>query len=385
MHMHTTEQLISLCQNLVKIPSLSGAEGDVALFLQSTMQSLGFDEVFVDAYGSVTASIFGSKEGKRILLDGHIDTVGVENPNLWKYDPYEGRLFEGRIYGRGTSDMKGALSAMILAASDFKKQTKGDFAGSIHVSCTVCEECFEGVSSRLVTARIKPDAVIVGEASSLTIKRGQRGRAEVVLQTHGKSCHSSNPQKGVNAVTAMLTLLNEVLALKGPSHPVLGEGILVLTDIVSSPYPGLSVVPESCTVTFDRRVLPSETEASILQPIQQILERHPDIKASVSIAFGTLTCYTGASLSAKRFFPAWLLQEDHPLVQAAQKALPSAPLSHYSFCTNASHFCAEAGIPTIGYGPSEESLAHTVDEYISVDQLSSAYRGYLSLLGHMLR
>ena len=382
--MHTNEQLIHLCQDLIKRPSLSGSEGEVASYIQGTMQQLGFDEIFVDAFGSVTGSIYGNKEGPCILMDGHIDTVGVENPALWRHDPYQGTVDGGLLYGRGTSDMKGALSAMLIAAADFKQKTNGNFGGSVHVSCTVCEECFEGFSARLITKRIKPDVVIVGEASSLTIKRGQRGRAEIVLQTFGKSCHSSNPQQGVNAVHSMLTLLAEVLALEPPHHPILGEGIMVLTDIISAPYPGLSVVPESCKVTFDRRLLPGETESSILLPIQQILDKHPDLKASVSIAEGTLTCYTGVPINAKRFFPAWLLPDDHPLVQTAKQALPTSPLSHYSFCTNASHFCAEAGIPTIGYGPSEESLAHTVDEYSTVEQLSQAWRGYLSLLDHLL-
>lgn len=382
--MQTNEQLITLCQELIKRPSLSGSEGDVASYIKQTMQKLGFDEVSIDAHGSVIGSIHGKAEGPAILMDGHIDTVGVENPQLWTYGPFEGRLVDGRIYGRGSSDMKGALSAMIVSAATFKKRTGGNFHGSIHVSGTVFEECFEGVSSRLVTARIKPDIVIVGEASSLSIKRGQRGRAEMVLQTFGKSCHSSNPQEGVNAVGAMLTLLPEILALEPPHHSVLGDGILVLTDIISSPYPGLSVVPESCKVTFDRRLLPGETEASILVPIQQVLDKHPAIEASVSVAEDSLCCYTGIGVSAKRFFPAWLLDEDHPLVQSAKEALPSSPLSHYSFCTNASHFCAEAGIPTIGYGPSDEKLAHTVDEYISVEQLSLALDGYLSLLDHLL-
>ncbi len=170
--MQTNEQLITLCQDLIKHPSLSGFEKEAASFIQKTMQRL--------AYDSVVGSIFGNQEGPAGLMDGHIDTVGVENPNLWNHDPFAGRLTEGRIYGRGSSDVKGA---MMLAASEFKKKTGGEFRISIHVSATVCEECFEGISSRLVTEFVKPDGVIVGEASSLAIKRGQRGRAEVVLQT----------------------------------------------------------------------------------------------------------------------------------------------------------------------------------------------------------
>ena len=384
MCMQNKEQLIQLCQNLVQHPSLSGLEDQVASFIVNEMHRLKFDEVFVDDFGSVTGSIFGTENGPSILFDGHIDTVGVEDSSLWSHEPFEGTLIEGRIYGRGTSDMKGALAAMIKAAADFKKKTDGNFSGSIHVSCTVCEECFEGVSAALITSRIKPDMVVVGEASSLSIKRGQRGRAEIVLKTSGKSCHSSNPQKGVNAITAMLTVLPQILQIQAPNHPVLGEGILVVTDIKSFPYPGKSVIPDSCKVTFDRRVLPGESEESILDPIKQILAQHPDIEASVAIAEESLQLYTGKVIKAKRFFPAWILEEDHPLVIAAKEALPEASLSHYSFCTNASHFAAEAKIPCIGYGPSEETLAHTVDEYIEVDQLIGAYEGYLSLLEQLL-
>ncbi len=132
--MQTNEQLITLCQDLIKHPSLSGFEKEAASFIQKTIHIL--------AYGSVVGSIFGNREGPAVLMDGHIDTVGVENPNLWNHDPFAGRLTEGRIYGRGSSDMKGALSAMMLAASEFKKKTGGKLRGSIHVSATGCEECF---------------------------------------------------------------------------------------------------------------------------------------------------------------------------------------------------------------------------------------------------
>ena len=277
---------------------------------------------------------------------------------------------------------------MVMAAAGFAKARGHDFAGTVYVSCTVHEECFEGVSSRNITKLCHPDCVIVGEATSTTLKIGQRGRAEVVLETKGKSCHSSNPDEGVNAVYLMTELIQEIRKLSAPEHPVLGKGILELTDIVSSPYPGSSVVPEYCRATFDRRLLVGETERDVLQPLEALIARVqarvPALQARVYLATGTAPCWTGDTIEAPRFFPAWLLPEDHWLVQSVSQGLREAgieaPISHYDFCTNGSHFCGEAQIPTVGFGPSLETLGHVIDEYIEVAQLIKSYHGFIGIL-----
>lgn len=385
------EYLISFCQDLIRTPSLSGQEEQVAKLIQSTMLEQGFDEAIIDRYGSVLGCIHGSRPGKNILLDGHIDTVDISDRARWIHDPYGAEIEDGKLYGRGTSDMKCSVGAMILAAADFAQSCKKDFAGNIYVSCTVHEECFEGVSPRNITALCKPDCVIVGEATSTTLKIGQRGRAEVVVMTIGKTCHSSNPDEGVNAVYLMTALIDEIRKLQVSQHPVLGKGILELTDIVSSPYPGASVVPGMCRATFDRRLLVGETEADVLEPIQEIIDdltqRIPNFQATVCLARGMEQCWTGDTIEAQRFFPAWLLPEDHWLVRAASEGLREAgieaPISHYDFCTNGSHFCGEAGIPTVGFGPSLETLGHVIDEYIELEQLTKSYHGFMSILGKL--
>ena len=259
------QQLVEFCQALIRTPSLSGQEEQVARLIQKTMLQEGFDEAVIDRYGSVLGCIRGNRPGKTVLLDGHIDTVDLSDRSLWQHDPYGAELVDGKIYGRGTSDMKGSVAAMVMAAAGFAKARGHDFAGTVYVSCTVHEECFEGVSSRNITKLCHPDCVIVGEATSTTLKIGQRGRAEVVLETKGQSCHSSHPDECVNAVYLMTELIQEIRKLSAPEHPVLGKGILELTDIVSSPYPGSSVVPEYCRATFDRRLLVGETERDVLQ------------------------------------------------------------------------------------------------------------------------
>ena len=381
-------ELIEFCQEAIRIPSPSGHEEGVAHLFKKKMEELGFDEVIIDKYGSVLGTIKGKRPGKTILMDGHIDNVDVIDIKEWKHAPWGAEIDNGRIYGRGTSDMKGSVCAMIMAAYNFAEDTLRDFSGKVCVSCTVHEECFEGVSSREISRLAKPDFVIIGEATTSTIKIGQRGRAEIVVETEGVSCHSSNPEKGVNAVYMMMDVIKEIRKIVPNEHPILGKGILELTDIISFPYPGASVVPSLCMATFDRRTLVGESEESILKQVEDAIEKakanNPKVKAKCYIAKGEEKCWTGETIKAKRYYPAWLIDQNSTEVQKALKALKSegiyTSISHISFCTNGSHFCGEAGIPTIGYGPSLESLAHVKDEYIEISELTKASRGFEAIL-----
>ena len=386
------KELIEFCKEVIRIPSPSGKEKKVAEFLKKKMEELGFDDVRIDDYGSVIGIINGKEKGKTVLIDGHIDNVDVIDEKDWKHKPWGAEEEDGKIYGRGTSDMKGSVSAAIMAASNFLKDTNRKFKGRVAVSCTVHEECFEGISSRKVSEYVKPDYVIIGEATTSTVKIGQRGRAEVVVETEGISCHSSNPEKGINAVYIMMEVIEEILKIKPNEHPILGKGILELTDIISYPYPGASVVPSLCKATFDRRTLVGETEETILnqvnKAIDKAIKRNPNIKAKCYIREGEEKCWTGETIKAKRYFPAWLVDEKSDFVQKAVEALKKAgintSISHFSFCTNGSHFCGEKGIPTIGYGPSLESLAHVRDEYIEISELIKASKGFEEILKALL-
>lgn len=378
---------------MIRRPALSGQEGKKAEFIESAMKALGYDEVFVDAMGNVIGRIRLGKGGVRILLEGHMDHVDIPDLSKWTHDPYGAEVEEGRLYGRATTDMTGNLAAMIHAASHVKKDFGDLLDGEILVAGVVHEECFEGVASELVGEAFKPDCVVIGEPSNLTLKRGQRGRAEVVVETTGKSAHSSDPSVGLNAVKKMAKLLLAIEEKFIPkTHPVLGKGILEVTDIISNPYPGASVIPERCTATFDRRLLVGETKDVVLAQVQEILDsemaKDSEMKASVGLAVGEDRCYTGAPIRAERFAPAWLFDEKHPVVQAALAGLRSVgqepALSHYYFCTNGSYYAGKAGIPTIGYGGSLETLAHVVDEYIELDQLNLACEGYAGIIRAIL-
>lgn len=378
-------KLIELCQDLVRSAGSSGQEKAAVKIAKKYMQELSFDEVKIDKYGSITGMIKGNKPGKKILLDSHIDTVTADKLD-WKSDPYGAEIKDSKIYGRGTSDMKGAMAAMIMAATSLAEDS--EFSGEIYVTGTVHEEIFEGVAAREISKTIKPDYVIIGEASGLKLMRGQRGRAEIVVETEGVSSHSSSPEVGHNAVYDMTDLINEIRKLIPSEDQLLGKGILELTDIKSAPYPGASVVPNNCRVTYDRRLLVDESPEAVLSDINNLIEKL-DIKGRTYFAETSADCWTGNIIEAERFFPAWILPEDHELIKFAEAGLSKAEiepeLSHYSFCTNGSHYAGEKGIPTIGFGPSREELAHIDDEYIAIDQLIKGFKGYYYILKEILK
>ncbi|GEA31125.1 YgeY family selenium metabolism-linked hydrolase [Clostridium diolis] len=386
------EKLIKLCQDIIRIQSYSGNEGEVVGCLEENMKSIGFDEIIVDKYGSIIGKIKGNRPGNKVLFDAHIDTVPVNNPEEWKHDPFGAEIDEDKIYGRGTSDMKGSLAAMIIAAEFFAKDNNRDFPGEIYIAGVVHEECFEGVAARNISELVKPDYVVIGEASELNLKIGQRGRAEIVVETFGVPAHSANPEKGVNAVYSISKIINKLQEIKYEEDDFLGKGILELTDIKSSPYPGASVVPSYCKATYDRRLLVGETKEGVLEPIIKLIDElkneSSNINYKVSYARGTEKCHTGEVIEGERFFPAWCYKEDEVFVQKTFKGLCDIGLNpkitNYSFCTNGSHYAGEANIKTIGFGPSKENIAHTIDEYIEIEQLAKASEGYYKIMGTLL-
>ena len=386
-------QVVELCQKLIQQQSYSGHEDGVAGVLKEELPKLGFDSVTIDKYGNVIGCIKGKRPGKKLLFDGHIDTVPVTDETEWQYPPFAAEIHDGKIYGRGTSDMKGAVAAFVSAAANFAADTDKDFAGELYVAGVVHEECFEGVAAREISAAVKPDYVVIGEASTLNLKVGQRGRGEIVVETFGKPCNSAKPEKGINAVYKMAKVIEAIRTLEPTHHPVLGDGILELTDIKSAPYPGASVVPEYCRATYDRRLLVGETKESVLKPIQKLMDQlmaeDPQLKVKVSYAVGEELCYTGNHIQGERFFPGWLYDENEEFVQDVKKELESMgytpSITQYNFCTNGSHYAGEAGIKTFGLGPSQENLAHTVNEYIEIDQLTKVTDCYYGVMKALLK
>lgn len=366
--------LVRLCRNLVGIRSYSGEEEEIAHFVRDEMKDLGY-KTKIDEWGNVIGEIDDGGESS-VVFEGHMDTVTADEKE-WKHKPFDGTIEGDRLYGRGTSDMKGALGAMIYGAS------LAETSGKVCVVCVPMEEIFEGVLFGKALDEMKPDLVVLGESTELNLNIGQRGRAEVVVDTRGIPVHSSNPDRGLNAVYGMMKAVERIRALTLPEDPFLGKAIIELTDIISYPYPGASVVPYLCRATFDRRLVLGEDSAAVLDPINSVIEG-----GEARIARGSASTYTGKRIEAERFFPAWSMSKENAIVKKCFEAVKSvnqnARLSRYSFCTDGSESAGKRGITTVGFGPSRESLAHTNDEYVEIRDLVKACEGYKAIAEALL-
>jgi len=375
--------LIQFTRDLISTRSLSGEESQVADRILVEMHKLGYDDAWIDQAGNALGVIQGDKPGKCLLLDAHIDTVGA-NAADWLSDPFKADIRDGRMYGRGSADTKGNMAAMVYGAAQVDREK---LIGSVIVCGSVHEEVMEGGSLQVVIKENNPDYVVIGEATNLHLNRGGRGRAEVVLETIGKSAHSSSPEVGDCAVHSMMKLIHAIEAIPNHQHPFLGYGSMVLTDIISTPYPGSSVIPNRCRVTFDRRLLLGETIESVVNEVRQCADQE-NIECVVTVLQGSETTYRGYQMNAHKFFPAWLLEEEHPLVQYSYQALkelnPKTQIKAFQFCTNAASSAGFFGIPTIGYGLGRETDAHTVDESISIEELHQATKGYQAIIQNVL-
>ncbi len=374
------DKLIAFTQDLIRLPSPPGQEQAVIRRAEAELRSLGYDQVWLDDYGNAIGVIEGAQTGPTLLFDGHADTVGIAPGVPWQTDPFGSHIDGGAIYGRGSADMKGAVAAMIHAAASVDRAS---LAGRVVISVSVLEEVFEGGALKSVMEQVKPDFVVIGEATSLNLNRGGRGRAEIQLETIGRPSHSSAPQQGLNAVLEMMKVIQAIDKMSLPGHPLLGPAIMALTDIISEPYPGYSVIPSRCQVTYDRRLLPGETAEEVLSSLTALPEL-AGINLKARLAEGEHQCYTGAVVRGVKFFPAWLLPESEPFVQQAFQGLRRAGLTPafgaYRFCTNAAYSAGIAGVPTIGFGPAGEADAHVVDEKIEIDSLVAAARGYRGII-----
>jgi acetylornithine deacetylase/succinyl-diaminopimelate desuccinylase-like protein len=225
---------------------------------------------------------------------------------------------------------------------------------------------------------------VICEPSNLTIKLGQKGRAEILLTIEGIPAHAAFPDRGKNPIQLAAKALDALEKIEFPKDPFIGDAILVATDIISDPYPSISLIPPQVTVRFDRRTIPGETEDSILNQILSELKSIDEHAFSLSVTRDTVQAYTGKVIEAPRIFAAWKVEKDIPLVKAAEAGVTAAGLEpefgFWGFCTNGSETAGKREIPTIGLGPGIEDDAHIADESISVEELRKAKIVYEHLI-----
>lgn len=369
---------VTFCQELVRLESLSGQEQAVAEAVEREMRSLGYDEVRRDELGSVIGVVRGARAGTSVLFDAHMDVVPATEPEAWRHPPFSGARAEGRIWGRGATDVKGSLAALVVGLGSLPR---AEFAGTLVVSASVGEEHIEGLAVGHVLAAHPVSTAVICEPTGLRLGLGHRGRASLVVEAAGRAAHTSRAENGINAVYRLTESIARVRQLVPRTDALLGRGHSELVEVSSLPFPGSAMVPYRATARFDRRLVRGETRASVLGEMEQALAGLEGL--SVSLHTGELRCYTGRSFTVEAFHPGWAVEPEAAHALRAREVLAAAGLPHDTFyapySTNATATAGRLGVPTLVYGAGDISAAHAVDESVGVDELLAASRGYQAL------
>jgi putative selenium metabolism hydrolase len=372
------EALLSFCQTMVRTPGLPGEEQAVADVVTAQCLRMAFDSIHRDDLGNVIAVREGSPGGPVILFDGHMDVVPVENPDLWKHDPHGAEISEGILWGRGAADTRCALAGMIWAAGSLRQE---EIKGKIIVAATVCEENVTGAALWPLLDQYHPDIVVTGEPTGLRLGVAQKGRMTLFLHARGCSAHTSTPEVGENAIEIMMDALKSLRQMDQPEDENFGRSLLVLTEIISEPFPNGFSVPHGCHARLISRILPGESRQSLLKRIQTALNG----QSNVHFRLGQLqqTTYTGYKIQVEDFLPGWQNPvEDawQPKIIAALRKAGLPEKLYYAPCGTNASASAERGISSFIFGPGELSQAHIVDEWVKVDDILSAELGYRTML-----
>jgi len=371
--------VVELTREFISIAAQSGDESKIADFVEKRMKQLGFYDIARDRLGSVVGFVGPNTPTTALLFDSHMDVVAITGD--WSVNPVGGEVRDGRLFGRGTTDMKGALAASLCGVAAAART--GPLERKVAVSATVLEETAEGGALGEVLDRVRPEMTVICEPSSLSIKTGQRGRVEVIVDVIGVPAHAAHPERGRNAIGLAAKAVEALAAMQLKPDSQLGGMILVPTDIKSDPYPLISALPIGVSIRFDRRIGTNDDKASVLQEIQMVLDAIDPVAFRVRASNDPITTYTGQTVRWERFLAAWNTGPATELAQAAAESLRSAGLEvrfgTYAFCTNGSESAGVRGIPTIGLGPGDESQAHIVDESVSILQLNQAVDVYRNL------
>ena len=230
-----------------------------------------------------------------------------------------------------------------------------------------------------------PEVVVITEPTNLNIYRGHRGRMEICVRTHGVSCHGSAPERGKNAVYMMAKVANEIEKLNDRLHndPFLGKGTITISYI-DCKTPSLCAVPDEAYIHLDRRLTAGETEEIAVNEVKDAVKRaglELGKDADVEVLTYTTPSYTGYVPNFKKYYPTWVLEENHPVCQAAVAAykdtVGDAPkVDKWTFSTNGIATMGLHKIPTIGFGPANEVYAHSVEDQCPVDHLVKAAAFY---------
>jgi putative selenium metabolism hydrolase len=376
--------IIHFLREICAIPSMDSQIGPVGERIAVEMRRLGFAEVRFDRMGNILGRI---GHGPRVIVyDSHIDTVGIGDRSAWPWDPFMGKVENGVLYARGACDEKGSTPGMVYGLA--LAHDLGLLTGWSAWYFGNMEEWCDGLAPNSfveVDPQIRPDVVVIGEPTRMQVYRGHKGRVEMQVVAKGRSAHAASNHLGDNAIYKLLPLIAAIRDLEPQlgDHDFLGHGKITVSDLQVK-TPSINAVPDEATLFLDRRLTFGERKEEALAQVQALIP--PDQRTAITVEplFYNRPSYTGFVLPVEKYFPAWALAEEHPLVQAGQQVrqqigLPAAPTGKWDFSTNGVYWAGKADIPAIGFGPGDETTAHTVYDSTPLDDVVKAAEFYALL------
>ena len=374
-------EVLDLARRLVAIPSYAadhGWEAGVARTLEEFLRREGFSvtrQSVVDGRENLLAVLPGEQAGRPLLmLNGHMDTVPPSGS--MRYPPFAAEVHDGRLWGRGAVDMKGAVAAMTMALVALRRARVRP-SRPVALAAVIGEETGGAGTTALGGGGPPADLAVVGEPSSLAIIPAHRGvyRCDVVV--HGRAAHGSTPELGLNAIglaARLIVALDERLPemWKGQRHPALGGPSVNIGTIRGGI--AANVVPDRCEFTFGKRWIPGDSPERIRADLETV------IAASIGAAQAEIVRDEAFDAVAR---PPLDLAADHPLVRTLAETVAAvtgrpAAIGRFQAFTDAAILQA-AGTPAVVFGPGDLALAHTDEEHVPVDALHAAARIYARL------
>lgn len=398
------EEIVKLTQDIIKIQSYTGEEGEMADFVLRKLQEFEVDEAFIDGIGNVVGLIRGDETGTNVMFNSHLDIVPAGNLENWHdFDPFGGTIDDnGNIRGRGAADLKGGLSVQLYTMKLLKAlKDKGlKPRGNLIFSAVVHEEAaemfgMEYLCKKTLSERnLKVDFVLICEPTGLNVVLGQRGKVELVVKTKGRTAHSSTPKAGINALEKMVPVLDHIFNKMSKivtHHKLLGDSSITVTNLVCKPG-ALSIIPDECEISIDRRYMPDQTIEDLLKEFEslftELIKEDSEFNATVCSRKIMERSYTGHEKEVQKYHPPWIVDEDDPLVKKSLKALRSIgqnpQIKYWKFGTDGSMTAGLLGIPTIGYSGTEEVYAHTPEERVNIDMMMQSLEGYYAIVAELL-
>jgi acetylornithine deacetylase len=371
---------VALTRELVRIDSRNPAlaadgpgERAAALALRSALESWGLHvDIHEAAPGrpNIVARA-GRAGGRSLMLNGHLDVVGVEGMT---HPPFGALERNGKLYGRGTADMKGGLGAMCAAAA--RAAARG-IAGEVIVAAVVDEEHTSIGTRELMRRGVRADAAIVGEPTRLSIMPAHKGFAWIEVEVRGRAAHGSRHELGIDAILEAAAILGELDHLEREvlptrRHPLLGRPSLHVSTIEGGT--GWSTYPDRCVIRVERRTLPHERADEPLEEVRGAIARARVRRASLEAETRLVLVQAPSDVAP-----------DAPIVRALSDALAlrgeRVIVDGMSAWTDAA-LLNEAGIPAICFGPGDISLAHAAEEWIDIDEIERATSVLEALIVH---